>query len=319
MSIKQTIERIAAESAEGLGSVYWTGCGQSLGAMHPAHYFLRRQVSTISSFWENAREFASAPPAGLNASSLLVANSHSGNTQEVVAAASAAKNRGAHVASLIYKDGSALGDKSDGVIKYEWGPDRHPGLEKSACALRLAVEIARRACGYSQYSEFAEAFESIDPIVARAREASCGAVRDFAGRNRESHQYYVVGGGASYGAAYNEVIALLQSLWIHAGLMHSGEFRHGPIEIVDGDATFIVLANPGASGDAEREACDFIRAHTDRCLLLDSGELGLLELPESVREYFGFAVFSNVLELFNRRLSELREHPLSTKRYMAQV
>lgn len=319
MSIEDTIAKLADESRGGLESVYWTGCGQSLGALHPAHYLLRSESKRLGSFWENSSEFARALPSGIRPGSLVVANSHSGNTPEVVEAARGAKARGARAISLIYKDGSALADTSDGVVKYEWGPDKRIGYEKSACALRIAAEITVRSGGFPRYREFMEAMGVIDSVVRKAKASAEAALRGFAEANKDVGMYYVVGGGGATGAAYNEVIALLQSLWINSCLIPSGEFPHGPIEIVEKGTTFIVLAGGGRMRDADLKAYDFISGHTDRCLLIDAERLGLDAIDPTVRDYFSFALFNNVLEIFNRRLSELREHPLSTKRHMAQA
>lgn len=319
MTILENVDRLADDMGGGVESLHWTGCGQSLGALHPAYYFLRAACPRLRTSWENAVEFSGLAPGAIGPSSLLVANSHSGETGEVLEAASEVKRQGGRVVSLVYREDSSLARESDGLLRYEWGPERRPSLEKSSVALRFAAAVARKGFGYAGFPEFEAAQGAIDTIVQRAKEKAGPEILDFAQRNRSLERYYVIGGGASFGAVYNQTISFLQSLWIHAGLIRSGEFRHGPMEIVDGDCGFIVLVNPGTMGEPERRALDFLSAHSTRCLALDGEGLGLSSLPESVRPYFGFILFNHLLAILNKRLSELRDHPLSTKRYMEPV
>ena len=319
MSLETTIADAAEIAVKNKRSVYWTGCGQSLGALHPAHLFMERESRTVSSKWVNSAELSACLPAEIGEHSLIVAVSHGGTTPEVVDAVKKGKLRKCDTIGLVYKPDSPLEEACDVSIHYEWGPERKISLEKSMCALRLAADIVDRAEGYPAAHEFNDALERIDSIVRKAREKVVEEFSAFAEDRRSVRNFYVVGSGGAAGSGYNQTIAFLQSLWLHSGYIGSGEFRHGPVEIIDTDCAFIVLAGTGPTREFDLKACKAIQAHSTDCLVIDAEALGIDTLDPSVRDYFNFPLFSGALEILNRRLSALKEHPLSLKRYMAAV
>ncbi len=280
---------------------------------------MERESRTVSSKWVNSAELSACLPAEIGEHSLLVAVSHGGTTPEVVDAVKRGKLRKSDTIGLVYKPGSPLEDACDVSIHYEWGPERKISLEKSMCALRLAAGIVDRVEGYPAMHEFNDALEQIDSIVRKAREKVVGEFSTFAEDHYSVRNFYIVGSGGATGSGYNQTIAFLQSLWVHSGYIGSGEFRHGPVEIIDADCAFIVLAGSGRPRVFALKAGKAIQAHSTNCLVIDAEALGIDTLEPNVRDYFNFPLFSGVLEILNRRLSVLKEHPLSLKRYMAAV
>ena len=65
-------------------NVFWIACGGSMIDLMPANELLKREATTFTSTVYTAREFCLMDPQSLGEKSLVIACSHSGNTQEVV-------------------------------------------------------------------------------------------------------------------------------------------------------------------------------------------------------------------------------------------
>ena len=65
-------------------NVFWIACGGSMIDLMPANELLKREATTFTSTVYTAREFCLMAPKSLGEKSLVIACSHSGNTQEVV-------------------------------------------------------------------------------------------------------------------------------------------------------------------------------------------------------------------------------------------
>lgn len=78
-------------------NVFWIACGGSMIDLMPANELLKREATTFTSTVYTAREFCLMAPKSLGPKSLVVACSHSGNTQEVVDGCEMALAAGAKV------------------------------------------------------------------------------------------------------------------------------------------------------------------------------------------------------------------------------
>ena len=89
-------------------NVFWIACGGSMIDLMPANELLKREATTFASTVYTAREFCLMAPKSLGPKSLVVACSHSGNTQEVVDACEMALAAGAEVVTMTDYAGSKI-------------------------------------------------------------------------------------------------------------------------------------------------------------------------------------------------------------------
>ena len=87
------IKNIVAEILEnkkdkgGVKSLYFVGCGGSLGALYPAKTFMEKECSNIKSALINSNEFVHSTPKDFGENSIICLSCHKGNTPETIAAA----------------------------------------------------------------------------------------------------------------------------------------------------------------------------------------------------------------------------------------
>lgn len=76
--IKNIIAEIleAKKSKGGVKSLYFVGCGGSLGALYPAKTFMEKECASIKSAWINSNEFVHSTPRDFGENSIICLACH---------------------------------------------------------------------------------------------------------------------------------------------------------------------------------------------------------------------------------------------------
>ncbi|MDK2809235.1 MAG: hypothetical protein PWP24_1973, partial [Clostridiales bacterium] len=113
--IKSIVAEIleAKKNKGGVKSLYFVGCGGSLGALYPAKTFMEQESATIKSAWVNSNEFVHSTPNDFGENSILVMACHKGNTPETIEAAKLGKEKGAAVIILTWLEESEIVEFGD--------------------------------------------------------------------------------------------------------------------------------------------------------------------------------------------------------------
>jgi fructoselysine 6-phosphate deglycase len=320
MNVKQTIQAIQEQAAQGISEVYFVACGGSLVDMYPSKYFLDSEAQKLVAGLYTANEFVHALPKRLNEQSVVIVCSHGGNTPESVAAAKAAKEKGAYTIGLTHNKEAALLNYSDYTFLYEWGNDSDVKDNPMAIILELAVEVLHVVEGYAHYDAFQKGLGSINGIINQAKKQVAARANVFADKYRAEELFYILTSGASYGHAYGFAIcSLMEMQWLHASSIHSGEFFHGPFEVTDKETPFILMINEGRTRELDERARTFLNQYAEKVEVIDAKELGIGTIADEVVEFFNPVLFYSIVCVYREALAEVRNHPLETRRYMGKV
>lgn len=322
MEVKQIIEKIIEEKKEvgGIKEVYYAACGGSYAAFYPAKAFLEREAKGIKVGLYSSNEFVHATPKALGKNSVMIVASHKGNTPETIQAAATAQSQGVPVIALTWVSDSPIVEHADYIVDYTFGPNKDIAGEKTMQALLTAVEILNQTEGYEYYDKFMEGREKIDLIVKKAMKHVEKRADKFAIEHKDDSVIYTMASGASWGAAYLQSICIFMEMqWINSSTIHTGEFFHGPFEITDANIPFVIQLSEGSTRALDERALKFLKTYGQRIEVLDAKELGLSTIDENVVDYFNHLLFNNVYPVYNEALATVREHPLTTRRYMWKV
>ncbi|WP_160669696.1 SIS domain-containing protein [Clostridium sp. C8-1-8] len=311
----------------GIKSIYFVGCGGSLGALYPAKTFMEKEAASIKSAWINSNEFVYNTPKDFGQNSIICLACHKGNTPETIAAAKLGKEMGATVIILTWLNESEIIEFGDYIIHYSFdaSPDHLKGDidysgEKTICALLVAVELLAQTEGYENYNKFYEGTGMISNIIKKARNHVAERAVAFAEKYKDDSVIYTMASGAGYGAAYMESICIFMEMqWLDSSSIHTGEYFHGPFEITDANRPFMIQISEGSTRELDERALKFLNTYAKRIEVLDAKELGLSTIDASVVDYFNHSLFNNVYPIYNHALATKREHPLATRRYMWKV
>ncbi|WP_263286310.1 recombinase family protein [Faecalibacterium prausnitzii] len=157
-------------------------------------------------------------------------------------------------------------------------------------------------------------FEAAENAANSARKSA----KEFAEKYKDAPVVYVMSSGASMEVAYSTSICLMMEMqWVNSGSFHSGEFFHGPFEIVDKDVPFILLMNDGKTRPVDARALTFLHRFDALTTVVDAKDYGLGNaVDSSVITYFNPLMHTAVFRVYAEELSYVRQHPLTLRRYM---
>ncbi len=316
MNPKQIVKEIVKEKE--VKSIVFVGCGASKADLYPAKYFLDQNAKQLRISHYTANEFNHATPASLDETTVVISASLGGTTPETVEANAVAKEKGATVISLTRSVDSPLTKDADYVIYHRFAENYAAKLEKTGFCLELAVELLNQIEGYEHYDAMMAGFATIYDLSQKSAESARKQAKAFAQRFKDEQVIYVMSSGATHEVAYSTSICLLMEMqWIHSGTFHSGEFFHGPFEIVDKDVPFILLMNDGKTREIDARALTFLERFDTKTEVVDALDYGLsAHISKEVLDYFNPFVITAVFRVYAEELSEAREHPLTKRRYM---
>ncbi len=304
---KKTIENVA-----------FVGCGASKSELYPAKYFLSNASKKLRVSHFTANEFNYDTPDWVGENTVVITASLGGTTPETVQANKVAHEAGATVISLTHAAGSALDNSSDYSIVHGFEANYAAKLEKMGYALALALELLQQVEGYDKYDHMLQGFDHVFEVCENAAQTARKAAGQFAEKYKDAPVVYVMSSGASAEVAYSTSICLMMEMqWINSGHFHSGEFFHGPFEIVDKNVPFILLMNDGKTRAMDSRALTFLNRFDALTTVVDAKDYALANaVPSDVITYFDPLMHTAVFRVFAEELSFIRQHPLSKRRYM---
>ena len=154
--IKNVITEILESRKEegGIKALYFVGCGGSNGALYPAKTFMERECANIKSALINSNEFVYSTPKDLGKNVIVCLSCHKGNTPETINAAKLAKEKGAAVIILTWKEESEITPFGDYIINYTFGDNKDIAGEKITAALSRQHPRDLFDCKYMNVDSF---------------------------------------------------------------------------------------------------------------------------------------------------------------------
>ena len=323
MNISEIVKGLVASRSDkgGINKVYFTACGGSLAAFYPAKFFLEKESKELKRVgFYTANEFVKSTPAALDANTLVIGCSHEGKTPETLEALKVAREAGAATVAYTYFMDSPIAGLGDYVVQYSFGPQVEYSRKKECMGLELAMEFLHQTESWANYDTAIESFNQYEKVALDAREKCLPKAREFAQANASEKVIYTVGSGSSWGSAYMECICILMEMqWINSNCIHAGEFFHGPLEIVDTETPVLLMMGDGSTRDLDERVKAFLLKWGRKNYIIDVKDLGINVIDNSVVEYFAPLLLTAVVDVYNQELARVRQHPLSTRRYMWKV
>ena len=310
-----------------IAHVFLVACGGSLSIMYPGKYFLDRHSRTLSSDVYNADEFVCRDPAKLDANALVIVCSQTGTTQETVRAAAHAKSKGAAVVSMTLDPFSPLAETANVRLRYQ--ASYTTGVKIDAADGNYGVlysflaGLIRLTDANDVVAPLLNSLGHLQKAIDRALAYYQPSFERFARRLADKPAIYTMASGASYGAAYSFAICvLMEMLRINSQAIHADEFFHGPFEVVDREAAFILLVGLDETRRLELRAKDFLFrfATKENIFVLDAADLDLDGIDDRFKGYLAPLIFFDTLWKFAYELAAKRNQiMLDGRRYMKKI
>jgi glucosamine--fructose-6-phosphate aminotransferase (isomerizing) len=196
-------------------------------------------------------EFRYSPPP-LDATTLVIAVTQSGETADTIAPTRHAREQGCPIVAVTNTVGSAITREADATLFLQAGPEIAVAASKTfttqvATLVMVAAAIARArgALAPTDELELVAALRALPDAAQRALDANAG-IRDLARRYMNSRGFMFVGRGTSYPAALEGALKLKEVSYVHAEGYAAGELKHGPISLLDAECPLVAVATRSA-------------------------------------------------------------------------
>ncbi|MEZ4452851.1 MAG: glutamine--fructose-6-phosphate transaminase (isomerizing) [Nannocystaceae bacterium] len=273
--------------AAGRGRLIILGCGTSWHAALTGKYLIER-LARVKVEVDLASEFRYRDPI-LDQDDVVVAISQSGETADTLAALKEAKARGARTLAVCNVVGSTITRIADQVVH------TRAGLEISVASTKafttqltvltlLAVHLGRRSGRLAP--ERARALiaglrdlpRQVDNLLGQG-----ALIRTIARRYLAARDCLFLGRGLCFPLALEGALKLKEISYVHAEGYASGEMKHGPIALVDGNVPVCVLALQGPGYHKVLSNLEEVRARGGRIIALATlGDQAIADVADDV-------------------------------------
>ncbi len=200
-------------------------------------------------------EFRYNPPP-LDAHTLVIAVTQSGETADTIAPTRLARERGCPIIAVTNTLGSAITREANAVLFLQAGPEMAVAASKTfvtqvTTLVVLAAGIAKLRGSLSDEAEAAlvDGLRGLPDAAARALELNAPKSMELARRYVNSRGFMFVGRGATYPAALEGALKLKEISYVHAEGYPAGELKHGPISLLDAECPLVAVATRSTTYD----------------------------------------------------------------------
>jgi glucosamine--fructose-6-phosphate aminotransferase (isomerizing) len=238
-------QRLSDQELREIDKVFVVACGTAyhsgLLAKYAIEHWTRLPVEV-----ELASEFRYRDPV-LDAHTLVVAISQSGETADTLEAVRHAKEQKAKVLAICNTNGSQIPRECDAVLYTRAGPEIGVASTKTFLAQIAAnylVGLALAQARGTKYPDEVEReyrdLEAMPDLVARVL-ATAEPVAALAHRFANSQTVLFLGRHVGYPVALEGALKLKELAYMHAEGFAAGELKHGPIALIEDDLPVIVV------------------------------------------------------------------------------
>ena len=199
---------------------------------------------------ELAHEFRYRDPV-LDARTLVVSVSQSGETMDTLMAVKYARAEGAQVLSICNTQGATIPRESDAVIYTHAGPEVAVASTKAFVAqgtalflLGLHFATLRGTLTAEQIAEQIDGLQALPEKMTQVLELG-ERIKTLAGWMADTRSVLFLGRNVGYPVALEGALKLKELAYIHAEGFAAGELKHGPIALIEpGQIVFVVVPSP---------------------------------------------------------------------------
>ncbi len=168
----------------------------------------------------------------IDAATLVIAVSQSGETADVMEGVKRAKEKGATTLSIINRRDSLLARISDKVISINCGPEMCVAATKSFTN-QLAVFYLLSYAMVNRYDAGVEKLRDISYKMSYSINGTGDQIREIAESLKGAKDFYYIARGINYAIASEGALKLKEVSYVHAEGMPAGELKHGTLALIE--------------------------------------------------------------------------------------
>lgn len=232
-----------------ISRIIFIACGTAAYASMLGAYAIEKW-SGIPATVELSHEFRYRDPV-VDASTLIVSVSQSGETMDTLMAVRYAKEKGATTLSICNTQGATIARESDAVLYTYAGPEVAVASTKAFLSQVIAAYLLGLYLGQhndrvsaEHSAQLAQDFEDL-PDQLEEMVQTGARIKELAGWMADTRSVLFLGRHVGYPVALEGALKLKELAYIHAEGFAAGELKHGPIALIEpGQIVFVVVPSP---------------------------------------------------------------------------
>ena len=313
LALRGRIEAIVDDICRaGFKNICWLGIGGTYASCLQAEVHMKER-STLEFFVENAAEYLTTGNRRVGEGTVVVISSVTGSTIEMVDAVKKAQADGARVLGFIDVETTELAKRMDWEIAY-------PANEQ----LKFFMVADRLMCRHGEFPEYEEYYAQLDAHLAvdlaEVEKAADAFGLAFAQKHHDDKLHYFVGAGNQYGSTYSYAMCYWEEQhWIRTKSIHSSEFFHGMLEIVDRDTPVTVFVGEDSQRPLSERVVRFLPRVCANYTVIDSRDYALPGIDERFRGNLSHLVTHAVTQRIDAHIEAINRHPMEIRRYYRRL
>ena len=280
-------EITAGINLEGITKVVIIACGTAFHAGLVGKYAIEKWAN-ISVDVELASEYRYREPS-VDANTLVIPISQSGETMDTLMAMRYARSKGARVFAVCNTNGSTIPRESDAVLYTHAGPEIAVASTKAFLTQLIAMYLialhlgrVRGSLTQAQHEEIVghlaelpgkieQVLETVEPLRALTREFKEASSMLFLGRH------------VGFPTALEGALKLKELAYMHAEGFAGGELKHGPIALIDQGTPIVAVMPAAGSLLAEKMASNVQEVKARGAIIIAIGDGDLTSADHMIR------------------------------------
>ncbi|MGA4845313.1 SIS domain-containing protein [Streptomyces sp. G5(2025)] len=311
VALRPRIEELADRLVdEGFDHLFLVGAGGTYAQMWPYEHLARRS-STLPVRAVIAAELVASGDAMLGERSVAVFTSVSGTTEDSLSAIEFCRSKGVHTIGFTGYADSPIAKAVDVALVSE--PKAWPFDPQM---LLLMGRLLSRRGEFAGYEKLADELAGIPRLMVDVAKQADPSASAFAEAHKDTDYHFLVGGGNLWGFTYLYSMCILEEMqWLRTTRVHSAEFFHGSLELLEEDTSVIVFQGE----DETRALTDRVEAFAKRIsrdvTVFDTRDYALEGISPEFRGLLAPLVLDTVMGRASKHLERVRDHSLDLRRY----
>ena len=304
--------------SQGIDRIVFLGAGGAGLLMMPAVKLLQT-TTTFPTYLEYPAEIIHTGSVNVGPKTLVVIPSRSGTTVESIAALNWAKEQGATTMTLVGNRNTPLGQNADYAVE-NFVEDDTSCESFYIQALGIVFAIQSAAGVSTSLQDSLTGLSGLPAALLSAKEQIEPLARNIANYIASKDYHIITGSGSMWPEAFYYSMCILEEMqWIRTRPIHASDFFHGTLELVEPGVSMILFKGEDETRLLMDRVESFARKYTNNIEVLDTRDIKLEGVNVLLRGQTSHAVMSAMLERVSAHLEDVREHPLTTRRYYNRV
>lgn len=313
LALRGEIETIVDELwKQGFTNICYLGIGGTWASSLQAVVHLKERTA-LEVFALNASEYLTTGDKRVGKGTVVVISSVTGTTEEMVKAVDKLHVDGAFVIGFIDKADAPLAASVDRCISY-------PKNEQ----LKFFMVADRFMFNAGEFDDYETYYAQLDAHLAAGLVQIEKDADEFGETYARAHMndtlHYFVGAGTVYGATYSYAMCYWEEMhWMRTKSIHSAEFFHGMLEIIDEDTPVTVFITEDSQRSLGVRVANFLAKVNKNHTIIDTKDHPIPGIDEKYRGNISHLIMHAVTNRIDAHLEALSGHDMNLRRYYRKV